>query len=144
VALAAVCAALTRADRAALHDRQQELLTRLRDGLARVPGVVPVSVFGDRRPRVGIVSLAVPAHDPAVIADRLAGEYGIGVRAGQFCAHPLTRRLTGSTVATGCGSAGLLRISIGLGTSEAEVDRVIGALGELTSRSARFTPDIRG
>jgi hypothetical protein len=27
---------------------------------------MPVSVFGDRQPRVGIVSLALPAHDATV------------------------------------------------------------------------------
>jgi len=138
VSLAAVCAALARADRAALHEREQELLTRLREGLAAVPGVVPVSVLGERQPRVGIVSLALPGHDPAVLADRLAGEYGIGVRAGQFCAHPLTRRLTGGTAIAGCGPAapGLLRASFGLGTSDDEVDRLVTALARLTSGPA--------
>ncbi|MGW4943154.1 aminotransferase class V-fold PLP-dependent enzyme [Actinoplanes sp. NPDC004185] len=135
VSLAAVCAALLRTDRTALHEREQELLGRLRDGLAGVPGVRPVSVFGVRQPRVGIVSLALPGHDPAVIADRLAREYGIGVRAGLFCAHPLTRRLTGDTGTGGCGSAtpGLLRASFGLGTSDSDVDRLAVALGKLTA-----------
>ncbi|GAA3921049.1 aminotransferase class V-fold PLP-dependent enzyme [Actinoplanes auranticolor] len=138
VSLAAVCAALLRTDRAALHEREQELLGRLRDGLAGVPGVRPVSVFGERQPRVGIVSLALPGHDPAVIADRLAREYGLGVRAGLFCAHPLTRRLTGDTGTGGCGSAtpGLLRASFGLGTSDSDVDRLVVALTELTSGPA--------
>jgi selenocysteine lyase/cysteine desulfurase len=138
VSLGAVCAALLRTDRAALHEREQELLGRLRNGLAGVPGVRPVSVFGDRQPRVGIVSLALPGHDPAVIADRLAREYGIGVRAGLFCAHPLTRRLTGDTGAGGCGSAtpGLLRASFGLGTSDSDLDRLIAAMAELTTRPA--------
>ena len=135
VSLAAVGAALLRTDRSALHEREQQLLARLRDGLSTVPGVVPVSVFGDRQPRVGIVSLAVGGHDPAVIADRLADEYGIGVRAGQFCAHPLTRRLTGGTVAGRCGTGtpGLLRASWGLGTGDDEVDRLVTALAELTA-----------
>jgi selenocysteine lyase/cysteine desulfurase len=135
VSLAAVCAALLRSDRAALHDREQSLLARLRKGLTRVPGVVPVSVFGDRHPRVGIVSLALPGHDTTVIADRLAAEYGIGVRAGQFCAHPLTRRLTGAAGVGGCEAAapGLLRISFGLGNTDHEVDRLVAALAELTA-----------
>jgi selenocysteine lyase/cysteine desulfurase len=135
VSLAAVCTALTRADRAALHEREQELLSRLRTGLATVPGAVPVSIFSDRSPRVGIVSLALPDHDATVVADRLAREHGIGVRAGLFCAHPLTRRLTGAAGPGGCGTgaAGLLRVSFGLGTTESEVDRLVRALGELTA-----------
>jgi selenocysteine lyase/cysteine desulfurase len=157
VSLAAVCAALARADRVALHEREQDLLARLREGLTRVPGVVPVGVFGDRQPRVGIVSLALPAHDASMVADRLAREYGIGVRAGQFCAHPLSRRLAGTALTaagtaptagtalragtaprTGCGPAapGLLRASFGLGTTDSDVDRLVAALGELTARAA--------
>ena len=57
------------------------------------------------------------------------------MRAGLFCAHPLTRRLTGDTGTGGCGSAtpGLLRASFGLGTTDSDVDRLITALAELTA-----------
>ncbi|WP_306205951.1 aminotransferase class V-fold PLP-dependent enzyme [Actinoplanes sp. RD1] len=134
VALGAACHALLHADRDALHDREQELLARLRAGLAAVPGVTEVSVFGPDSPRVGIVALAVPGHDPAAIAAALDDQYAIGVRAGQFCAHPLTRHLTGRTAAATCddASTGLLRISFGLGTRDDDVDRLLGALAELT------------
>jgi selenocysteine lyase/cysteine desulfurase len=125
VAIAAVCQALIEADRDALHAEEQRLLARLRDGL---PASAPeVSLFGAEHPRVGIVSVAVP--DPAGTAQRLAQEHGIGVRAGQFCAHPLVRRLTGAAEGGACGTAtGLLRISFGLGSTDADVDRLIEAL----------------
>ncbi|GIF42092.1 aminotransferase class V-fold PLP-dependent enzyme [Actinoplanes xinjiangensis] len=130
VALAAVCEALTGAGRAALHEHEQRLLTRLRDGLAGVPGAVEVSLFGPDHPRVGIVSLALPGHDPAEVARRLGREHGIGVRAGQFCAHPLVRRLTGTdrTGTCGDGGPGLLRISLGVGSTGEDVDRAVTAL----------------
>ena len=51
-----------------------------------------MTLFGGAVPRVGIASYVVP--DAAAVAERLATRYGIGVRAGQFCAHPLARRLT--------------------------------------------------
>ncbi|WP_430788984.1 aminotransferase class V-fold PLP-dependent enzyme [Actinoplanes sp. G11-F43] len=131
VALAAVCEALTATDRTALHEHEQHLLARLRDGLAGVPGAVEVSVFGPEHPRVGIVSLALPGHDPAAIAQRLGREHNVGVRAGQFCAHPLVRRLTGGDVTGACGDTpGLLRISFGLGSTTADVDRVLVGLRE--------------
>ncbi|MBB4762696.1 aminotransferase class V-fold PLP-dependent enzyme [Amorphoplanes digitatis] len=138
VSLAAVCAALGRADRAALHEREQSLLARLRDGLAGVPGVAEVSAFGAAQPRVGIVSLALPGGDAAEVADRLADEHGIGVRAGQFCAHPLARRLTGAAGVTGCdtATAALLRVSFGLGTTDGDIDRFVAAIGALTSGAA--------
>ncbi|BEL08054.1 aminotransferase class V-fold PLP-dependent enzyme [Actinoplanes sichuanensis] len=130
VALAAVCEALTQAGRVARHEHEQRLLARLRSGLAGVPGAIEVSLFGPDHPRVGIVSLALPGHDPAEVAQRLGREHGIGVRAGQFCAHPLVRRLTDSdrTGACGDGVTGLLRISFGLGSTENDVDRAVGAL----------------
>ncbi|MFI5494137.1 aminotransferase class V-fold PLP-dependent enzyme [Actinoplanes sp. NPDC051859] len=134
-ALGAVCAALHRADRAALQAREQELLARLRDGLTTIPGAVEVTAFRGAAPRVGIVSLALPGHDPARIATHLADRYGIGVRAGQFCAHPLTRRLIAGQATTPCGDGtpGLLRVSFGLGTRDDDVDRLVSALGALIS-----------
>jgi len=121
VALGAVCAALLRADRAALYEHEQSLLA----------GLGGVTLFGGRVPGVGIVSFAVP--DPTAVAGRLGRDYGIGVRAGQFCAHPLVRRLTGG--ATGdCAGTGLLRASFGLGTTAADIDRLVTALAELGLR----------
>ncbi|MEU4162402.1 aminotransferase class V-fold PLP-dependent enzyme [Actinoplanes sp. NPDC026670] len=130
VALAAVCEALAVAGRAALHEHEQRLLARLRSGLGEVPGAIEVSLFGPDHPRVGIVSLALPGHDPAEVAQRLGREHGIGVRAGQFCAHPLVRRLAGGDRAGACGDGvtGLLRISFGLGSTEHDVDRAVTAL----------------
>lgn len=118
VALGAVCAALLRADRTALYEHEQSLLAGL-DG---------VTLFGGRAPRVGIVSFAVP--DPAGVADRLSREYGIGVRAGQFCAHPLVRRLTGGS-AGDCATTGLLRASFGLGSTTGDIDRLREALAAI-------------
>ncbi|MFC3987186.1 aminotransferase class V-fold PLP-dependent enzyme [Actinoplanes siamensis] len=129
-AIAAVCAALLVADRDALHRREQDLLARLRDGLDGVP---EQSLFGPDHPRVGIVSLALGRHDPARIAHRLGREHGIGVRAGQFCAHPLVRRLLDADRADGCTApgAGLLRASFGLGSTTEDIDRFTGALADV-------------
>ena len=164
VALAAVCEALSGADRTALHRREQELLARLRSGLATIPAAVELRLFGRRHPGVGIVSIALPHHDATVIADQLGREYGVGVRAGLFCAHPLTHRLVSAAVAahranpahatlhaeparpsaaaprpgpeSGCSASPTtaLRASIGLGTTESDIDRFIAALDEITAR----------
>jgi len=75
----------------------------------------------------------VAGHDPAVVAAELSDRFGIGVRAGQFCAHPLTRGLTGSADVADCGTAtSLLRVSFGLGTTDEDVDRLVEALRRLT------------
>jgi selenocysteine lyase/cysteine desulfurase len=130
VALAAVCTAL--AD--GYDFEEQELLAHLRAGLRTVPGAVEVSLFGPGSPRVGIVSLALPGHDPARVAERLAAEHGVGVRAGQFCAHPLVRHLTGRVGVAACGETpGLLRASFGLGTTTDHLDRFVTGLAACLS-----------
>ncbi|MCM0678203.1 aminotransferase class V-fold PLP-dependent enzyme, partial [Micromonospora phytophila] len=120
VALAAVCTALADADRDALHDAEQALLARLRDGLAALPHVVELRTFGPDAPRVGIVSFVVAGRDSAEVAAELAREHDIGVRDGLFCAHPLARRLL-VEAATRSGRRDLpptaLRASIGLGST---------------------------
>ncbi|MDR6321655.1 aminotransferase class V-fold PLP-dependent enzyme [Actinoplanes couchii] len=129
VAIAAVCEALAATDRFALHQHEQLLLARLRDGLAAIPEASEVSVFGPDQPRVGIVSLDLPGHDPAEVARRLGQEHNIGVRAGQFCAHPLVRRLTATGETGSCEQTrGLLRISFGLGSDIDDVERLLVAL----------------
>jgi len=134
VALAAVCAALDAADRAALCASEQALLSRLRSGLTALPGVVELSTFGDESPRVGIVSFVVAGRDSAEVAAVLANEHGIGVRDGLFCAHPLARRLLAEASARS-GRTDLpptaLRASIGLGSTIGDVDRLLDALPTL-------------
>ncbi|MGC4787053.1 aminotransferase class V-fold PLP-dependent enzyme [Micromonospora sp. DT178] len=134
VALAAVCAALADADRAALHDAEQALLTRLRAGFAALPHVLELRMFGPAAPRVGIVSFVVAGRDSAEVAAELAATYGIGVRDGLFCAHPLARRLLGEAAARS-GRRDLpptaLRASIGLGSTTGHVDRLLAALAAL-------------
>jgi len=135
VALGAVCAALARADRAALHAREQTLLARLRDGLADLADVVELRTFAADAPRVGIVSFVVAGRDSTEVATALAEGWQIGVRDGLFCAHPLARRLLGEAAAR-AGRDDLpptaVRASIGLGTTPQHVDRLLTALATLT------------
>ncbi|NIL41619.1 aminotransferase class V-fold PLP-dependent enzyme [Salinispora arenicola] len=134
VALAAVCDALADADRAALHHTEQQLLSRLRDGLAELPHAVELHAFGPDAPRVGIVSFVLAGRDSAEVAARLARQHRIGVRDGLFCAHPLARRLL-TEASTRSGRQDLpataLRASIGLGSTREHVDRLLAALTTL-------------
>ncbi|MFG2110372.1 aminotransferase class V-fold PLP-dependent enzyme [Micromonospora chersina] len=134
VALAAVCAALAAADRDALHAREQALLARLRQGIAALPHVVELRTFGPDAPRVGLVSFVVAGRDSAEVAAHLATAHRVGVRDGLFCAHPLARRLL-TEAATRSGRTDLpptaLRASLGLGTTETDVDVLLTALATL-------------
>jgi selenocysteine lyase/cysteine desulfurase len=67
------------------------------------------------------------------VAEHHAVRHGIGVRDGLFCAHPLTRRLLGEA-ATRAGRplpGTAVRASIGLGTTEEHLDRLLAGLAEL-------------
>ncbi|GAA4199744.1 aminotransferase class V-fold PLP-dependent enzyme [Actinocatenispora rupis] len=137
VALGAVCDALLAADRAALADRERRLTDRLRAGLAAIDGVVELSLFAPDSPRVGIAAFAVRGLDSDVLAAALSAEYGIGVRDGLFCAHPLTRRLLHDAGTDAPATA--VRASIGLGTTEEQVDRLVAAVAELAANGPRWT-----
>lgn len=133
VALAKVCATLEATDRAGLHSREQELLARLRCGLSSLDGLELLRTFEADAPRIGVVSFAVRNHDSSAIATALARKHNIGLRDGLFCAHPLARRLLGEA-AVRAGWDGVpataLRASIGLGTTDSDIDALIDALDE--------------
>jgi selenocysteine lyase/cysteine desulfurase len=126
-ALAVACQTLRRSwDAVVAHE--EDLLARLRTGLANIPGVRQLSIFGDgdkdAAPRVGVVSFTVEGHDPGLVAAYLSAEYGIGVRDGAFCAHIAVNRLAGDRA---------LRASLGLGSTAEHVDRLLTALRRLVT-----------
>ncbi|NKZ02907.1 aminotransferase class V-fold PLP-dependent enzyme [Actinomadura latina] len=126
IALAAACETLSPLwEDLAIHEAA--LVGRLRTGLSALPHVRELSLWGDRAPRVGIVSFTVDGWNARDVALTLSEEHGIGVRDGRFCAHPFVRHLAG-----GDGTA--VRASLGLGTSEEHIDRLLTALAGLTAR----------
>lgn len=135
IALAAACDALSATGWHALVDEEERLISRLRAGLSSVAGVHELSLWGFDHPRVGIVSFVVDGYSAREVAEALSSEYGIGVRDGKFCAHPFVRHLLGTSDG-GCedGTASAVRASIGLGSTEEHVDRLITALCDLVSR----------
>nr|WP_283139255.1 aminotransferase class V-fold PLP-dependent enzyme [Rhizohabitans arisaemae] len=129
IALAAACDALAGVGWSSLIEQEERLLTRLRAGLATLPGVRELSLWGPDHPRLGIVSFVVDGVSARDVAERLSTEYGIGVRDGQFCAHPLVNHLLEGS-GGGCvdSTARAVRASIGVGTTEEHIDRLIDAL----------------
>ncbi|GAA3864881.1 aminotransferase class V-fold PLP-dependent enzyme [Streptomyces sedi] len=136
LAVAAACRALTDGGGyPALRAREAELLTRLRTGLAALPAVTELSLFGAESERVAVVSFTVDGWESGELATVLSERYGIGVRSGMFCAQPLVRRLLdadGDSEDCG-GTLRALRASFGAGTPGEHVDRLIGALAALTA-----------
>jgi hypothetical protein len=83
---------------------------RSRDRAGRVPQSICPGGAGFRHPQ---------GTDAALLAAYLSAERGIGVREGRFCAHPLFARL---------GITGAVRASLGLGSSSADIDRLVSAV----------------
>lgn len=147
--IASACKALTEAGFDRLVAREQQLVTRVRAGLAEVPQVKVLSLFGDDAPRVGVISFVVEGWNSSHFAAALSAEYGIGVRDGLFCAHPLVRTLLGSDPQDPgeCGapeaepgerSLNAIRVSFGAGTPDEHIERFVRAVKELVSDGAQW------
>ncbi|MGW5381806.1 aminotransferase class V-fold PLP-dependent enzyme [Nocardia sp. NPDC003963] len=127
-ALAAACDVLAGlGDSADAHERV--LTDRLRDGLAGIAGVRCLRIWADSPDRVGIVAFTVAGFEAGRVAAYLSAEHAIGVRDGRFCAHPLLARF---------GIDAALRASIGLGTTAADIDRLLDAVRSLVARGPRW------
>ncbi|MFD0627648.1 aminotransferase class V-fold PLP-dependent enzyme [Streptomyces sanglieri] len=147
--IAAACKALTEAGFDNLVAREQYLVDAVRTGLAEVPEVKVLSLFGDDAPRVGVISFVVEGWNSSHFAAALSAEYGIGVRDGLFCAHPLVRTLLGSDPQEvgECGapeaepgerSLNAIRVSFGAGTPDEHIERFVRAVKELVSEGAQW------
>ncbi|MBL1096974.1 aminotransferase class V-fold PLP-dependent enzyme [Streptomyces coffeae] len=149
-AIASACKALTEAGFDGLVARERQLIAAVREGLAEVPEVRVLSLFGEDAPRVGVLSFVVDGWNSSHFAAALSAEYGIGVRDGLFCAHPLVRTLLGSEpeepgecgapeAAPGERSLNAIRVSFGAGTPDEHVDRFVRAVKELVRDGAQWT-----
>jgi selenocysteine lyase/cysteine desulfurase len=146
-AVASACQALTEAGFESLVAREEYLLRKVREGLAGLPQVRVLSLFGEDAPRVGVLSFVVDGWNGSHFAAALSAEYGIGVRDGLFCAHPLLRTLLDGAAGTSgtsqeCGTpgtAGAVRVSFGAGTPEEHVDRFLRATRELLGNGSRWS-----
>jgi selenocysteine lyase/cysteine desulfurase len=143
VALAAACRALLGAGMEAVAGHERRLAARLWSGLVTVPGLRPLRLWPRAADRVGVATFTVDGYRDSRLAAILSAEHAIAVRHGCFCAHPLMTRLLGvpepaqarlhAELAAG-GSPelpGAVRASIGIGTTEADIDRLVGALREI-------------
>jgi selenocysteine lyase/cysteine desulfurase len=128
-ALAAACNCLAGVgmDNVACHEAG--LLDRLFDGLHDLPSATVYSIWPPGHDRVGVVSFNIEGFVHGQLAAILSSEYGIGVRDGSFCAHPLVDRLTGHDRQSG----GAVRASIGVGSSAGDVDRLLDALRQIVT-----------
>jgi selenocysteine lyase/cysteine desulfurase len=130
VALGAACETLA-AHRAELEERERGVAAALFAGLAAVPSLSLLRQWPEEScDRVGVASFALGGLDDDLLATVLAAEWGIGVRQGRFCAHPLVERL-GAGIASSSERErpfGAVRASIGVGTTVDDVLLLVDAL----------------
>lgn len=127
VAIAAACEAIAKLGEAEIARHERFLTDLLLTSLERNSSVRTLKIWADSTDRVGIVAFTVDGFTPREVAEHLSSEHGIGVRDGKFCAHPVVNRL-------GCYD-GAVRASIGLGTGESDVHRLVRAVEDLTAQA---------
>ena len=110
---------------AGLHARGQELVERLWSGLSALKGVTMYGPPPDQ-PRTPTVSFTMRGRTSKEVAQHLAGR-ALFVSHGDFYAQTIVGLL-------GHAADGLVRVGCACYTSEEEVERLIGAVGELAPK----------
>lgn len=112
-----------------IYTKEWTLTQKMMEGLARLKGIRLIGPdFG--KPRTGIVSFVLDGMDASEVAYRLDKDYRIAVRAGYHCT-PLAHAAAGTL------DSGAVRASVGVFTTEQEVDDMIRSVEDLIRRMNR-------
>jgi selenocysteine lyase/cysteine desulfurase len=151
VALGVACDTLSQAGMANVAAEEQELLSYARDRFGTIDGWEHYRVWPAAHPRVGLLTFNLRGVPYDLLAAVLSAEHGIGIRHGCFCAHPLMMRLLRVDDAeahrlidaTRAGSherlPGAARMSLGLGSTTADIDALADALRAIAADGPRWT-----
>jgi len=122
---------------------EQFLMRKTLAGLKKLPGVVLYGDCDEIADRVGVIPFNLQGIPPKVVAEYLAGKHAIAVRHAAFCAHPYVRRLTGeSEKGKDCHPpTGMVRVSFGVYTNEADVDAFLEAIAAMLGGDRRMLND---
>lgn len=159
VLLGAALDTLMRVGMETIHGHEQSLLAPFLSRLAAKPGV---RVYGDtdleRSPRTGTIAFNLHGLDHALVAAMLNDYWGIAVRNACFCAHPYVREMlkpelwqidTEFDTDTPAGLAalkrrqGMVRASIGLYTTQEDLDTLETAIDSILRDPDRYTRNYR-
>ena len=144
VAFAAAARALEAIGWPAIRAHDDRLAARLRSGLGAIEGVRLLGP-GPSVPTLPVASFVVEGVHHALVAARLAAEWGIGVRHGCFCAHPyLLRLLEMSPTETAAYRDGVrrgdhmhlpgaTRASASIATTDAAIDQLLDAVRHIAT-----------
>jgi selenocysteine lyase/cysteine desulfurase len=141
ITLAKACEALKTVGFDAIAAHEQKLLRRALDGLKKIDGVKLYADSDKIDDRVGVLTFNVKDVKAEDVAEKLAGNWGIAVRQGEFCAHPLCHRLLGipdeEIVAhmhdPNYAFPAMVRVSMGMYNTEEDVDTLIEAVTKIAT-----------
>jgi selenocysteine lyase/cysteine desulfurase len=149
-ALAKALDLLRRVGFATIQEKEQALTKRALAGLAKLPRVKVHGIKDPDSPRFaqkgGVIVFDMKGMLPGRMARALAERGGIGVRSGCHCSHLIIKRLLGVppwaeqiqrlilTVAPRFNLPGVIRISLGIQNTEAEIDAFIEVLGAIAQK----------
>ncbi|MGE5601933.1 MAG: aminotransferase class V-fold PLP-dependent enzyme [Nitrososphaerales archaeon] len=130
-----------------IQEEERALTSRALRGMAQVPGIKIYGVKDPDSPRYarkgGVIAFDLGNILPSRVARELAERRGIGVRSGCHCAHLLVKRVVGIPpfleqlqglivlLFPRLSLPGVVRVSLGIENTEAEVDALIEALRDI-------------
>jgi len=151
-ALGAAIDLLERVGMEVVREEEQALTRKSLRELAAVPGI---EIYGIKDPdsprferRGGVITFGLRRVPHNLVAEKLAGEGGIGVRNGCFCAHILVKRLMGippvrealadlglrlAPRLTRALLPGLVRVSFGIENDERDLGRLVISLRKIAA-----------
>jgi selenocysteine lyase/cysteine desulfurase len=151
VALGVACDVLAEVGMDRVADAEQDLGQYLADRLDEVPGLRRYTIWPHDGVRIAVAAFNLDGWEHTKLATVLSAEYGIAVRDGCFCAHPLMLRLLDVPAdeahelqrALAAGEdppmPGAVRASSGVSTTRADVDALVGALQQVVVDGARWS-----
>ena len=142
-----------------IQEEEQVLTGHILRGLSQIKGI---RIYGIKDPssakfvhKGGVVAFTMKGKISSNVANELAERFGIGVRYGCHCAHILIKHLLGvgpklqrfqrilAKLFPNLRFPGVVRVSLGIGNSEQDVDTLIRALSTIAEKPSLPKSDIK-
>jgi len=114
IGLAAACDYMNALDKHALHQHEQQLLTRCTTAMENIPGLITIGKAKEKTPVYSFIVDKLHPYDIGTILD----QQGIAVRTGHHCTQPLMNQFK---------IPGTVRASFAFYNTLEEVDRLVAA-----------------
>jgi selenocysteine lyase/cysteine desulfurase len=151
VAMGVACDTLGAVGMDRIATEEADLLAYARTTLGAIGGFEHYRIWEADHARVGLMTFNLGETPYDLLAAVLSAEHGIGIRHGCFCAHPLmmrilriddaeAHRLLDDARAGGHERLpGAARMSLGLGSTRADIDALADALRAIASNGPQWT-----